>query len=296
MHTGTLKKLALALTFWLALHASSLRAQVFTNEGPLQDDTTGTNPVDFEFRTDGTLIAKGNLDVGSLLTADMGAGTKMFWFPDLAAFRAGYVSGTQWDQSNIGEYSVAFGSNTTASGLYSTASGYTTTASGNFSTAFGYETTASNGGAASFGFYSVASGWGATAYGAGTTASGNYSLTMGYVTTASGSSASAFGYNATASGNCSVASGVSTSASAYASVAIGAGNIGGGNPTEWIATDPLFEVGNGTLYGTGNPTATGPADAFVVYKNGDAAVQGNLAAGGVITAAPGGDIPMYSGD
>jgi hypothetical protein len=34
----------------------------------------------------------------------------------------------------------------------------------------------------------------------------------------------------------------------------------------------------------------------VVYKSGDAAVQGNLAAGGVITAAPGGDIPMYSGN
>ena len=29
------------------------------------------------------------------------------WYPDKGAFRAGGISGTQWDAANIGEYSVA---------------------------------------------------------------------------------------------------------------------------------------------------------------------------------------------
>jgi hypothetical protein len=241
----------------------------------------------FEVDADGLLTDTGTLGTGTLSLS--GAGTEMFWFPSLAAFRAGYVSGTQWNQSNIGEYSVAFGSSTTASGSYSTASGYATTASGPFSSTNGFETIASAGGSAAFGFYSSASGWGSTAYGAGTSASGNYSLTMGYVTIASGLNASAFGYSSSASGNATVAAGVVTSASAYASFAVGAGNVGGGNPTEWVATDPLFEVGNGGLYGNGNPTQ-GASDALVVYKNGNAVLQGTL------QVAPGGDIPMYTGE
>jgi hypothetical protein len=90
MHTKTLQKLALALTFWLALHMSSLRAQIFT--APLQASTTGTNPVDFEFRANGTMIAKGDFGIGSLLTADQGDGTRMLWFPSLGAFRAGIIN------------------------------------------------------------------------------------------------------------------------------------------------------------------------------------------------------------
>ena len=38
-----------------------------------------------------------------------GAGRRMMWYADKAAFRAGYVSGTNWDFSNVGNYSVALG-------------------------------------------------------------------------------------------------------------------------------------------------------------------------------------------
>src|SRR5688500_5706382 len=38
-----------------------------------------------------------------------GAGSRMMWFADKAALRAGYVSGTQWNKDNIGKYSVAIG-------------------------------------------------------------------------------------------------------------------------------------------------------------------------------------------
>ena len=38
-----------------------------------------------------------------------GAGTRMMWYPDKAAFRAGTVTGDLWNDSNIGDYSIAGG-------------------------------------------------------------------------------------------------------------------------------------------------------------------------------------------
>jgi len=94
-----------------------------------------------------------------------GGGTRMMWYPDQAAFRAGRVDGSQWDDINLGSYSVAFGENTTASGRESTAMGDETTASGRASTAMGRITTASGGRS--------------TAMGRNTTASGDESIAAG---------------------------------------------------------------------------------------------------------------------
>ncbi|MHB8579984.1 MAG: tail fiber domain-containing protein [Ignavibacteriaceae bacterium] len=126
------------------------------------------------------IIATGTYGSGTALS--LGAGTRMMWYPQKAAFRVGGVPGSQWDDSNIGPYSIASGGGTTASGFYSNAMGYNTTASGNSSTAMGSGTTAS-------GFYSTAMGF-------GTTASGSSSTAMGYGTTASGYYSTAMGINA----------------------------------------------------------------------------------------------------
>jgi hypothetical protein len=67
-----------------------------------------------------------------------GAGTRMMWYPDKAAFRAGDVNGTQWDAPNIGNFSVAFGFETLASGENSSAFGTFTKAEAYRSAAFGY--------------------------------------------------------------------------------------------------------------------------------------------------------------
>lgn len=254
MHTQTLKKLLLALTFWLALYGSSLRAQTISAP-PLTINSTGTNPVDFEFRADGTLIAKGNGGVGSLLTADQGAGVRMLWFPGKSAFRVGWVDGDDWDSSNIGLYSMGLGADVKPSGYISVAMGGFSTASASYTVAIGKSTTAS----------------------------GYASLALGYVNVSSGTRSTTLGSNNTASGFAATASGYWTQAQAYESYAIGAYNIGGGNATTWVADDPLFEIGNGT-------SATAKSDAVVVYKDGSMNVQGP------ITAAPGGDIPMYTGN
>jgi hypothetical protein len=80
----------------------------------------------------------------------------MFWYPEKAAFRAGYSNGLDWSFDSIGRYSAAFGTLTTASGSASFASGESTTASGFCSSASGF-------GTAALGSHSFASGLNTTA-------------------------------------------------------------------------------------------------------------------------------------
>ena len=95
-----------------------------------------------------------------------GAGIRMMWYPEKAAFRAGRVSGTQWDKAQVGSTSVAMG--------------FSTIASGSNSVAFGTDT--------------KASGLASTAMGASTAASGNFSLATGGANTASGDNSTAMGH------------------------------------------------------------------------------------------------------
>jgi trimeric autotransporter adhesin len=125
----------------------------------LGTDTSGTLSI---FGNDG-IVAMGTLGSGAVLS--LGGGTRMMWYPQKAAFRAGIADGSEWDDANIGSYSIAMGSGTTASGSFSTAMGVSTIASGYNSTAMG--------------FRSIASGMVSTAMGYYTTAGGDYSTVIG---------------------------------------------------------------------------------------------------------------------
>ena len=103
-------------------------------------------------------------------------------------------------------------------------------------------------------------------------ATGAGAITMGGRTTASGVYSTAIGSNTLASGTVSTAMGLNTKASSYVSTAIGRYNVDNGNPTFWVNTDPLFEIGNGT--------STTPSNALTVLKNGNTDVNGVLRASG----------------
>ncbi len=150
-----------------------------------------------------------------------GPGTRMMWIPEKAAFRAGMVNGTQWDDNNIGIYSFASGVNCKASGDNSTAMNQNTTASGVISTAMGGYTIASGAASTSMGYFTNASGFSSTAMGQTTTASGYNSTAMGQSTTASSDNSTTMGYLSTASGDNSTAMGQSNTASGVASTAMG---------------------------------------------------------------------------
>jgi hypothetical protein len=75
--------------------------------------TTGNFVVD----SSGAFVAGGHLGIGVIPAT--GAGERMMWYPYKSAFRAGGVNGTQWDDSNVGFYSIAMGQNVTAEGSWS---------------------------------------------------------------------------------------------------------------------------------------------------------------------------------
>ncbi|HNX07798.1 MAG TPA: tail fiber domain-containing protein, partial [Bacteroidales bacterium] len=182
-----------------------------------------------------------------------GAGTRMMWYPDKAAFRAGYLYSPVWDKDSIGIYSMALGFNTMAKGGGATALGSQTAAYGNYSTAMGSETKA-------IGVYS-------TAMGANTTASGSYSTATGKSATASGHYSTAIGNYPTASGNNSYAIGDDVSASSYREFVIGSYNTlyTPISTASWNPADRLFVVGNGPTYLT-------RSDAFTILKNGNTGI------------------------
>ncbi|MES2772572.1 MAG: tail fiber domain-containing protein [Bacteroidota bacterium] len=173
----------------------------------------------------GASLTKGVLVTGTFdlngTVPNLGSGTRMMFFPGKSAFRAGVVSGTQWDNANVGRYSTAFGVSTTASGYASTAIGAGTIASGFYALASGQGTTASADNSTATGENSVASGEVSTAMGGGTTASGSYATAAGYLTTARSSYAVAMGFRTLASGFSALALGDNTTASGSRSTALG---------------------------------------------------------------------------
>ena len=82
-----------------------------------------------------------------------GSGNRFLWYADKAAFRAGGVQGTLWDDVNIGVQSFAAGFSTQASGITSFAMGNFAYATGNISTAAGNSVFAKAKSSATFGAY-----------------------------------------------------------------------------------------------------------------------------------------------
>ena len=118
-----------------------------------------------DVRGDDGILSEGNINSGT--THSLGAGTRMHWYPRQAAFRAGAVNGTQWDNASIGTCSIALGNNCTASGTASIALGSSVLASGTGAVAIGNSSTAN-------GHNALATGYGTTASGQGSTSMGQY--------------------------------------------------------------------------------------------------------------------------
>jgi hypothetical protein len=217
-----------------------------------------------------------------------GAGTRMMWIPSKAAFRAGIVTGTQWDDALVGIWSYAFGRNSTASGHVSFcvgencttigrgafAGGNSASAPGEFSMSFGNGTQTPGQYSVAFNNYTISSGAWSFACGVLTVASGSQAFSSGWKSVATGISSFALGDSSRAMGKASFAGGRgkaygaysfawgdSTNAQSYRSAVFGYNNVHQGSGTSWVDTDDLFVVGNG--YSAKN-------NAFKILKNGTA--------------------------
>lgn len=208
-------------------------------------------------------VASGTLGSGTLPAT--GGGTRMMFYPNKAAFRAGEVTGTQWDDIVIGIHSIATGYNTTASGDYSTAMGTNTTASGTGSTAMGGGTTASGINSTAMGNGTTASGVNSIAIGTNTAANGNYSTTMGYFSGASGNYSTAMGYSSGAGGDYSTAMGKSTTAGGDYSTAMGIATHANGEGS--TAMGYLTTAGGNYSTAMGYYASTNTQGSFVYGDN-----------------------------
>jgi hypothetical protein len=109
----------------------------------------------FRVNVDGGTILGGIWDGGTSSGGipREGAGTRLMWYPQKAAFRAGYVNGMQWDDANIGYFSVAIGENVRASGDNGVAMGLRSTAAGSSTVAMGEDNTATGAASVALGFH-----------------------------------------------------------------------------------------------------------------------------------------------
>ncbi len=240
-------------------------ANVFFVDASLDDIGIGTNTPTAKLHIYETGTGKGNVlfqgDYGDGGDPPVtGAGARMMWYPDKAAFRTGYVDGTQWDKASIGNYSFASNYNTVASGTCSFASGNGTTASGS---------------------YSFASG-------EGTTASGDYSAAMGYYTTAQA-------YASLAIGRYNVVSGTTNSWVATDPVFV----VGIGTGTGASSANALTVLKNGNVgIGTTAPAAlfsVGSTSQFQINSSGNVLGIDGTAALPSYSFHTGGDEGIYSG-
>src|SRR5688500_6119970 len=175
------------------------------------------------------------------------AGTRMMWYANKAAFRAGYVSGTYWDKDSIGNYSVAFGWNTQATGSSSFAQGIGPRAYGQSSCALGR--------------FNEAIGDNSFTTGELNDAIATRSICLGYLNKTGGSNSRSHGYRNIANGYASLVTGMLNDTIVAAE-------------SSSTQMTPLFIVGNGNI---GSPPLQliNRSNAFIVLKNGNVGV-GNI--------------------
>ena len=215
---------------------------------------------------------------------NLGAGTRMHWYPRRAAFRAGQVTGTNWDDAQIGNHSFAAGNNPRASGNNSAAFGSSLTY-GEFSFATGASIAGDvnniNSGSPNF------IGRGAVAMGENAQAV-PLALPLLGADSRGARAAVALG-NATANGNNSFACGTSV-ARGFSSVAMGASNVflDGLGTSRWaVAIGQSSATGEGAV-ALGGSTANGYY-ALAMGTNAQALASQSIAIGNSATIGVGND-------
>ncbi|MEE4196617.1 MAG: tail fiber domain-containing protein [Bacteroidales bacterium] len=210
-----------------------------------------------------------------------------FGLGNIAEGLQSFVTGKSNTASGVSSVALGISNNVIGDGAF--AAGTLNTASETNAIAFGYNNTSSGSNSFTAGLANESIGNSAASFGSENMNAGDLSLVIGFGNqiTPDGDAAFAAGFNNEASGQGSIAAGEANKASGKYSVALGYNNespaygsfvIGRLNQSrtansneEWTGEDPLFVVGNGT---GGAPIPYN--DAFVIYQNGNAEIDGNF--------------------
>ena len=143
-------------------------------------------------------VAEGTLNSGASIGTP-GPGTRVLWYPRKAAFRAGQAEQDQWDDVNIGKWSIALGLDPQATQDASVALGMFTRSFGEASLAAGKSVFASGNHSFGMGNFATASGLDSVAMGNNVTASGSNTVALGHNASTNNLAGSfVFGDNSTA--------------------------------------------------------------------------------------------------
>jgi len=235
--------------------------------------------------TDGLLVT-GTFGTGADIEMS-GAGTRMFFNPKKAAFRAGEVNGNAFNESNVGNHSFAAGYSVSASGSGSVAFGSQGGSSGQGAFSSGVLCTSSSDFTFSHGFHAKAIGLYSIAMGNGAAALGSRSIHIGYQ---DGFQVNTAGWGAMGHGQTIIGTNNTAGAGAPLSVLIGnqllanqgsAVILGRANEIDYFHladSPPVFVVANGTPSNLYSEPSTIPSDvpgrsnAIVVLQNGNTAI------------------------
>jgi hypothetical protein len=156
------------------------------------------SPISNRFFVDsaGGVAALGTLGFGEIPVS--GAGYRMMWYPSRAAFRAGGVTSSQWDDPYIGFFSWAGGNNSIATGYGAFAFGDENNVSSTLGVAFGSNNVVDGTAGFAAGASSRCGGLGCVAMGFQANAGGQGSVALGYRVTADADYTTALGYRASA--------------------------------------------------------------------------------------------------
>lgn len=209
----------------------------------------------FHVSGDDGFIAEGTY--GSGTAQNLGAGNRLMWYPKKAAFRAGYVLGTNWDDVKIGNYSFATGYNTVATGFGAVAMGQTCQATDSCAIALGAAAVASGRFSVAMGNACSAGGFCSVALGRGGSATGIGSQAIGYHVLASGAYSTAFGNYTIASGDNSVAMGFYCSTNNMAGSFVFADNTTMSLTNSTAPNQFMVKASGGTIFYTNSSLTAG---------------------------------------
>jgi len=141
----------------------ALNSNNATNAGPFDYTTGVVSNSNGNITTDDFVFGSTQLDGNGAFSPALN--NRMFFDKSKAAFRAGYTPGDEWDEVNVGDYSVAFGESARASGRNAYAMGRNARATGIEAFAFGTNAGGFADYARGFGLNARANGVNATAIG-----------------------------------------------------------------------------------------------------------------------------------
>ncbi|CAL2064845.1 hypothetical protein [Tenacibaculum sp. 190524A05c] len=220
---------------------------VFSTTSNVTSNVTGS------LTTDDFVFGSSQLNNDTSTTTD---DFRFFFDKSKGAFRAGRVFNADWDEANLGQYSIALGRGNLASENASFAVGESNVSSGSSSVAMGEANEATNYAAFAAGYNSIASGDSSVAMGDGSKATAQDAVAIGESNVASAISGTAIGNR--------------TTADSYSQVSLGMNNTTlNGNSNVFVETDRLFVVGNGV-------SSIFKSDALVMLKNGNTTLNGQL--------------------